>query len=101
MDPIVDWFKNHYLACPYKSFLGIECFGCGMQRSFVALLQGNLAESLALYPALLPMIFTFTCTATHLIFKFRNGANVIKYSFFCTAAIVLIAFGVKVYISNA
>ncbi len=72
--------------------IGIDCPGCGMQRAFISLLKGNLLESFQLYPALLPTIFTLLFTALHLIFKFKNGAAIIKYSFLSTIVIVLLSY---------
>ena len=73
---IINWLENNMLACPYKKYFGLDCLGCGMQRSFLALLKGNFVESFYLYPALVPMIFMFLFLIAHLIFKFKNGGNV-------------------------
>ena len=78
--------------CPNKLLTGFDCPGCGMQRSFIELLKGNFIESLHLYPALLPTIFTLGFSILHLIFKFKNGANYIVYSFIGTIAIVVISY---------
>lgn len=77
---------------------GIDCPGCGMQRSFIELLKGNLMESLQLYPALLPTIFTLLFTGLHLYFHFKAGASVIKYSFITTIGIVLISYFIKMLV---
>ncbi|NLI23369.1 MAG: DUF2752 domain-containing protein [Bacteroidales bacterium] len=86
---LADWLSQHSLACPYMKFFGIPCPGCGIQRAFTELLRGHLWESLRLYPALIPLLFLLTFLILHLIFKFRNGAAVIKYSFIGTAGIVI------------
>lgn len=44
------------LVCSSKQWLGVECPGCGLQRSAIALYQGEFSESLALYPGLIPLI---------------------------------------------
>ncbi len=95
MDFLIHWLENHFMACPYRAISGIDCPGCGMQRSLIELLKGNVLESLQLYPALLPTIFTLLFTSLHLIFKFNNGASVIKYSFIGTTLIVLINYFMK------
>lgn len=89
------WLEEHMMTCPYKAITGIDCPGCGMQRSFIALLKGDLVESFLLYPALLPVIFTLLLTAAHLYFKFKNGANYIKYSFLITMSIIVISYILK------
>jgi Protein of unknown function (DUF2752) len=50
-------------ACSWKQHLGIECPGCGAQRSFLELINGNILESIRLFPALIPLISTFVLTA--------------------------------------
>jgi hypothetical protein len=55
--PIVKWLQKHLLPCPFKYVTGIDCPGCGFQRSIVQLLQGNLHQSFILYPGALPLIF--------------------------------------------
>jgi hypothetical protein len=92
---LIHWMEEHMMTCPYKMISGFDCPGCGMQRSFIELLKGNLKESLLLYPALLPVLFTLGLTAAHLKFRFRNGANVIKYSFIASTAIVLLSYTIK------
>ena len=42
---------HQLLPCFFKKFTGIDCPGCGFQRSILALLKGNFVESLNLYPA--------------------------------------------------
>lgn len=54
------------LDCAWKKTTGLDCPGCGMQRSFDQLVHGNLIESLQLFPALLPLIFLVLYTGLHL-----------------------------------
>jgi hypothetical protein len=75
---------------------GLDCPGCGMQRSFLALLRGDLAESFSLYPALLPILLTFILLLLHLKFQFKKGAMIVMYSFIGATAIVIISFIIKV-----
>lgn len=86
------------LRCPYKALTGIDCPGCGMQRAFIELLKGNLMNSLASYPALLPIIFTLALTAAHLYFKFKNGAAWVKYAYMVTAGVVMGSYVVKMFV---
>jgi len=89
MQAFIHFLETHLLPCPYKSLTGIDCPGCGMQRAFIALLKGDLGDSLHFYPALLPILFTFALTAIHLRFKLRNGASYVKYSFMGTALLIV------------
>lgn len=92
----LDWLEQHLLTCPYKAMSGIDCPGCGMQRSFIALLRGNMAESFALYPALIPFLLTLVFLLLHLKFRFKHGAMILMYSFIATVAIIIVSFIIKI-----
>jgi hypothetical protein len=98
MQSIIHWLESHFMSCPYKAIAGVDCPGCGMQRSVIELLKGNFVESFLLYPALLPTVFTLLFALLHLIFKFKNGAVIIKYSFIITVVIVLVSYFIKMMI---
>lgn len=91
----ISWLEDNLLACPYKKYFNMECLGCGMQRSFIELLKGNLTESFYYYPALIPMIIMFLFLIIHLIFKIKNGAVWLKYLFIFNISIVIINFVLK------
>ena len=77
------------LECSWKSHFGVECFGCGFQRSFVLLMEGNFSESIVLFPATIPILLLFVYTGAHLIFKYKNGARNIIILFSTSAALML------------
>ncbi len=95
MFQLIYWLENHMMPCFYKQLTGIDCPGCGMQRSIVELLKGNFKSSFYLYPALLLVFFTLGLTALHLVFKFKNGAAFIKYSFIFTTTVVMASYILK------
>ena len=91
-EKFINWLESHQQACFYKKYLGVECPGCGMQRAFIELLKGNFVESFMLFPALLPTIALVVYLVLHLIFKFRNGANVLKNLFIINTTIVVLSY---------
>ncbi len=90
MNRIITWLEGHQQACPYKSILGIDCPGCGMQRALIELLKGNFAESLFLYPALIPLMMMVAFLALHIIWKLEHGARILKYLYIINASIIII-----------
>lgn len=96
-ETIIEWLKEHALTCPSKYLFHIDCPGCGMQRSVFALLEGNISESFALYPATIPLIVLFIYTGLHILFGFKRGAAVIKWGFISCTAIILISYIYKLY----
>lgn len=94
---LIEWLEQHQLPCLYKQNFGIDCFGCGMQRAFIALLKGNWVESFLQYPPLIPMILMLILLPLHLIFKFKHGAAWLKYLFIFNISVVLINFMIKLF----
>ncbi len=92
---MVEWLETHMLPCFYKKYLGVDCPGCGMQRSIVALLKGDLIESLHLFPALLPLMAMVLFLGLHLVFRFQHGAVWLKYMFIGVSAIITISYIAK------
>lgn len=74
----------------------MDCPGCGMQRSTIALLKGDIIESLYLYPPLLPSLFMLVFLILHLIFDFRNGAKYLKYNFILVVSLQVINYVFKI-----
>jgi hypothetical protein len=84
------------LSCPSKKYLHIECPGCGLQRSFIALLNGDIQSSLHLYPATIPLLAILIFTAFHLRYKFLHGAVAIKYLYLGVSFLVLVFYIYKI-----
>jgi hypothetical protein len=76
---------------------GIDCPGCGMQRAFLALLSGDIYQSLKLHPAALPLLALVIFTLIHLKVDFKFGAYVIKMLFIGIAIIIVIKYIYKIY----
>lgn len=77
------------LECSWKKHFGVECFGCGFQRSIALLFEGKFIESFQLFPATIPILFTFGYTLAHLLFKYKNGARNIIILFSISTALML------------
>lgn len=86
---LIHYLESHMAPCYYKQVLGIPCPGCGMQTAFIELLKGHIWESITIYPALIPTIAMLFFLILHLIFRFRKGADILKYLFMADIAIVV------------
>jgi len=91
---IIQFIESHLLTCPSRSFLHMDCPGCGLQRSFLALLKGNITQSLHYHPAIIPMLLLGLFLPVHLKYNFQNGAKVIIG---LQAGIAIITFAFYVY----
>ncbi|MDJ1479489.1 DUF2752 domain-containing protein [Cytophagaceae bacterium YF14B1] len=75
---IIDWISHHLLTCPFKKVFLIDCPGCGLQRSIVALLRGDFNESWHMYPATLPMLLLIGFVLVNSRINFRYGSWIVK-----------------------
>ena len=93
----VQWLKAHMLICPSVKYWNMQCPGCGMQRSMIALLEGDLFSSLQLYPALIPLITLFTYTLLHLKYNFTGAAKNITVMQVAVVSIITAHYIYKIY----
>ena len=84
------------LTCYIKEATGYDCPGCGFQRSFLKLTNGDFYESFILYPGLIPFITLCLFTLIHLKFMFKNGAKIILALFICTTLFTVVNFIFKI-----
>jgi hypothetical protein len=89
---IIHWLETHQLPCLFKTITHFDCPGCGMQRSFILLMKGDLAGSIMMFPALIPIILLFAFLGVHLAARFRQGANILKYAFILCAGIMMVSY---------
>jgi len=93
-----NWLQNHLLPCPFKYLTGIDCPGCGFQRSAIALVQGNFHKSFSLYPPTLPIIIFFSYGFFDWLFKLDNSGFIVKKTLFMiTGSIVMVSYCFKMW----
>ncbi|OED43525.1 hypothetical protein AB832_02535 [Flavobacteriaceae bacterium (ex Bugula neritina AB1)] len=64
------------LPCLNKKFFGIECVGCGLQRSVLLLLKGDFIGAFQIYPAIYPLLLLSTFIGVNTFFKFKNDSYI-------------------------
>ena len=89
---IITWLETHQLPCIFKAVTHIDCPGCGIQRSFILLIKGDITASFLLYPALIPILLLFTFLGVQLIARFSKGAALLKYGYLFCAGIILVSY---------
>jgi hypothetical protein len=84
----------------FKQVTHVDCPGCGMQRSLLLLLNGDLPGSFKMYPALIPVMLLFGFLVLHMIFKIKNGTAILKYSYIFCAGIIMLSYIYKLIITK-
>jgi hypothetical protein len=94
----ISWLQNHLLRCPFKYLTGIDCPGCGFQRSVLALIQGDWHKSFTIYPPTIPLLLFFAYGIADRFFKLDTSKEIVKKTLFMvTGTIVLVSYGIKLY----
>lgn len=68
--------EDYMLPCLSKQLLGIECFGCGFQRSLALLFQGEFVAAFKMYPAIYPLFLLGTFFVLNTFFKIKNAEKI-------------------------
>ena len=80
------------LPCMNKSLLGVDCLGCGTQRSFFLLINGNFIKAFYQFPAIYTTLLLFGFLGLHFIDKSRDYHKIIIGMAISNALITIIAY---------
>jgi hypothetical protein len=60
------------IPCLFKKLFGIECLGCGFQRSLFLLFEGDFSGAFKMFPAIFSTLLFFVFVALFFLDKSRN-----------------------------
>lgn len=83
------------LPCLNKKLLGVECLGCGLQRSISLILQGEFVEAFKMYPGVYGLIVLFFFIGINIFFKFKHSNKIIGALAIITLATVVVSYIIK------
>ena len=93
---VLHFMEMHMLACPSRKYLHIECPGCGLQRSFMALLKGDFTASFKYYPATLPILVLLVFLGLHIRNRYTSGALILRGIYLFCAAVITVHYIYKI-----
>ncbi len=86
---------DYMLPCLTKKYIGFDCLGCGLQRSFIYVLRGEFLEAFYLYPAIFTLFLFAGFIFINFFFKFKNGQKIIRYLAIINILIIVINYILK------
>ncbi|OUS21664.1 hypothetical protein A9Q93_00285 [Nonlabens dokdonensis] len=86
------------LPCMSKQLMGMDCPGCGIQRSISFLLQGNIVDSFLMYPGLFPGIFLFVFLIVDWFKDFKHGEQIKLWATILTIGTIVSSYLIKMVI---
>ena len=90
--------ESYMLPCFSKTFLHIECLGCGLQRSFILLLNGQWLEAFLMYPAIFTLILLISFASINFLKKIKNTPKIISRLAYINLVIIVVNYLIKIII---
>ncbi len=86
------------LPCLNKKLFGIDCLGCGLQRSVMLLLQGEFQAAFYMYPAVYPLILllVFMISRFWILLKYDKHIRILLITITVITIIISYLFKMKV-----
>lgn len=84
------------LPCMNKSLFGVDCIGCGAQRSILLLINGEFIKAFYQFPAIYTTILLFIFIGLHLINKKRDYQKIIISLAIINTIIMIISYIYKI-----
>lgn len=84
--------EDFMLPCMSKQLFGMDCPGCGMQRSLLLVLKGEFSEAFFMFPAIYTTILFFVSIGLHFVDKSRNYHKIIVPIAIINAFIMIISY---------
>jgi len=80
------------LPCLFKKTTGIDCIGCGMQRSLWLLFQGDVADAIKMYPPICTFVPFMLLLGLYLFDKKRNYTKFVIFFAILNAVVMVISY---------
>ncbi len=87
--------EKYMLPCLNKKLFGVDCLGCGMQRSIVLLLKGEFSAAFHMYPAIYPLMLLLAFIGFNFFIQFKNGKSIKVGLMIFTALTMIISYVIK------
>lgn len=88
--------EEYMLPCMNKSLFGIDCIGCGAQRSLLLLINGDFTNAFYQFPAIYTSLLLFGYIGLHFIDTSRDYQKIITGMAITNASIMIIAYIYKI-----
>ncbi len=84
--------EDYMIPCMNKSLFGVECMGCGTQRSLLLLSKGEFIEAFYMFPPIYTTILFFLILGLNFIDKSRNYHKIIISLAILNAVVMIISY---------
>ena len=89
--------EEYMLPCLNKKLFGLECMGCGMQRSVALIFQGNFTDAFYMYPAIYTLILLIAVIILNAYKNFKYASKIILILAIANGLIIITNFLLKTF----
>lgn len=86
---------DYLLPCLNKKLFGVDCPGCGIQRSLVHVAKGEFTDAFYMYPAIYTLLIFAIFLLLNWKLKFKNARKIIIILASINLLIILISYIIK------
>lgn len=90
--------EEYMLPCLNKKLFGLDCMGCGLQRSAVLVAKGEFIDAFNMYPAIYTLILLFGIIAFNTFKNFKYASKIILILAVLNAVIIVTSFIIKTFL---
>ncbi len=87
--------EDYMLPCLNKKLFGLDCLGCGFQRSLLYVIKGDFIVAFNVYPAIYTLILLAIFLILNLKFKFKSGKKIIIIFTIINVLIIIASYFIK------
>ncbi len=99
MQKLLFWFwvsgERYMMPCMNKKLFGVECPGCGLQRSVLLLFNGDFVAAFKMYPAIYTLIPLLLLVVINRFYKTKSISFLIITFSISSVALILINYIIK------
>ncbi|WP_396167964.1 DUF2752 domain-containing protein [Flavobacterium sp.] len=87
--------EYYMLPCVFKKMFGIDCIGCGIQRSFDLVIHGQFSAAFKMFPAIYTTFLLIFSIALFIIDRKHNYQKIVISLAIANAVIMIVSYVYK------
>jgi hypothetical protein len=91
--------EDYMLPCVNKIVFGIDCMGCGLQRSVVLIFKGEFISAFLMYPAIYFILLLLSVASINIVVKIKKFNKIITILAVLTVGSIITNFIIKTFIN--
>lgn len=90
--------EEYMLPCLNKKLFGLDCMGCGLQRAFSLVLEGEFTAAFNMHPAIYSLMVLFVVIAINVFKNFKYSNKIIFFLAIINVIIIVVHFVSKTFL---